>query len=56
MDFKRVALPLAGLALVAGLATTAFSQDGPSVAERTFMGANCRLCSGTDWTIEYKGF
>lgn len=29
---------------------------GDTVAERTFMGANCRLCSGTDWTIEHKGF
>ncbi len=29
---------------------------GDAVAERTFMGPNCRLCSGTDWTIERKGF
>ena len=29
---------------------------GDKVAARTFMGENCRLCSGTDWTIEKKGF
>jgi hypothetical protein len=29
---------------------------GDKVAARTFLGENCRLCSGTDWTIEKKGF
>ena len=29
---------------------------GDKVAARTFLGANCRLCSGTDWTIETKGW
>ena len=29
---------------------------GDEVAARTFMGENCRLCTGTDWTIETKGF
>lgn len=27
---------------------------GDKSAARTFTGANCRLCSGTDWTIERK--
>lgn len=29
---------------------------GDKVAARTFLGENCRLCSGTPWTIERKGF
>jgi hypothetical protein len=29
---------------------------GDRTAGRTFIGENCRLCSGTDWTIERKGF
>ena len=29
---------------------------GDKVAARTFLGENCRLCTGTDWTIERKGF
>jgi dienelactone hydrolase len=29
---------------------------GDKSAARTFMGANCRLCAGTEWTIEHKGF
>ena len=29
---------------------------GDKVAARTFLGENCRLCSGTDWSIERKGF
>ncbi|MCL6249698.1 hypothetical protein M3P36_01360 [Altererythrobacter sp. KTW20L] len=29
---------------------------GDEVAGRTFLGDNCRLCAGTDWTIEHKGF
>lgn len=29
---------------------------GDRVASRTFIGENCRLCSGTDWTIGRKGF
>ena len=29
---------------------------GDKVAARTFQGANCRLCAGTEWTIERKGF
>ena len=29
---------------------------GDKTAARTFMGANCRLCSGTDWSIDHKGF
>lgn len=29
---------------------------GDQVAARTFVGDNCRLCTGTDWTIERKGF
>ena len=29
---------------------------GDKSAARTFLGENCRLCSGTDWTIERKGF
>lgn len=29
---------------------------GDKSAARTFMGENCRLCSGTDWTIERKNF
>jgi hypothetical protein len=29
---------------------------GNKTAARTFMGENCRLCSGTKWTIERKGF
>lgn len=29
---------------------------GDAVAARTFLGANCRLCSGSDWTIKRKGF
>ena len=28
---------------------------GDKVAARTFVGANCRLCTGTDWSIERKG-
>ena len=28
---------------------------GDRTAARTFKGQNCRLCSGTDWTIEKKG-
>jgi hypothetical protein len=28
---------------------------GDDVAARTFLGENCRLCIGTDWTIERKG-
>jgi len=28
---------------------------GDPVAARTFVGANCRLCSGSNWTIERKG-
>lgn len=27
-----------------------------AVAARTFLGENCRLCSGTDWTLQRKGF
>ncbi len=26
------------------------------VAARTFLGENCRLCTGTDWSIRMKGF
>ncbi|HSG34035.1 MAG TPA: hypothetical protein VLA37_05830 [Sphingomonadaceae bacterium] len=29
---------------------------GDRVAARTFIGENCRLCSGTEWTLERKGF
>ena len=29
---------------------------GDKVAARTFLGENCRLCTGTDWKIERKGF
>jgi hypothetical protein len=29
---------------------------GDEVAARTFLGENCRLCTGTQWTIERKGF
>ena len=29
---------------------------GDKTAARTFVGENCRLCSGTDWTIKKKGF
>ena len=29
---------------------------GDAVAARTFLGENCRLCSGTDWTLQRKGF
>lgn len=29
---------------------------GDKVAARTFLGENCRLCSGTDWSIERKGW
>lgn len=28
---------------------------GDTVAARTFVGANCRLCTGTDWSIQRKG-
>ena len=28
---------------------------GDKVAARTFVGDNCRLCAGTDWSIERKG-
>lgn len=28
---------------------------GDEVAARTFKGENCRLCTGTDWTIQRKG-
>lgn len=28
---------------------------GDEVAARTFVGENCRLCSGTDWSLERKG-
>lgn len=28
---------------------------GDKVAARTFVGDNCRLCTGTDWSIERKG-
>ncbi|HEY6816991.1 MAG TPA: hypothetical protein VI168_15750 [Croceibacterium sp.] len=28
---------------------------GDKVASRTFVGENCRLCAGTDWSIERKG-
>jgi dienelactone hydrolase len=29
---------------------------GDEVAGRTFAGDNCRLCSGTDWSLERKGW
>lgn len=29
---------------------------GDKTAARSFMGDNCRLCSGTEWTIKKKGF
>ncbi len=29
---------------------------GDEVAARTFTGENCRLCSGTEWTLESKGW
>ncbi len=29
---------------------------GDAVAARTFLGENCRLCTGTDWTLQRKGF
>lgn len=29
---------------------------GDDVAARTFTGENCRLCSGTEWTLERKGW
>lgn len=29
---------------------------GDPVAARTFKGENCRLCSGSDWTLRRKGF
>ena len=29
---------------------------GDETAGRTFTGANCRLCAGTDWTLERKGW
>lgn len=28
---------------------------GDKVAARTFVGENCRLCTGTDWSIDRKG-
>lgn len=28
---------------------------GDKTAARTFVGENCRLCAGTDWSIERKG-
>jgi hypothetical protein len=28
---------------------------GDRTAARTFVGENCRLCNGTDWSIERKG-
>ena len=28
---------------------------GDTVAARTFVGENCRLCTGTDWSLERKG-
>ncbi len=29
---------------------------GDQVAARTFVGENCRLCTGTDWSLERKGW
>lgn len=29
---------------------------GDAVAARSFLGENCRLCSGTEWTLRSKGF
>jgi hypothetical protein len=29
---------------------------GDDVAARTFVGENCRLCAGTEWTLERKGW
>ncbi|QZH76694.1 MAG: hypothetical protein JY451_11280 [Erythrobacter sp.] len=29
---------------------------GDEVAARTFTGENCRLCSGTEWTLQRKGW
>jgi hypothetical protein len=29
---------------------------GDTVAARTFLGENCRLCTGTDWSIEKKNW
>ncbi len=29
---------------------------GDKTAARTFLGDNCRLCSGTEWTVKRKGF
>ncbi len=29
---------------------------GDKIAARTFLGQNCRLCTGTQWRIERKGF
>jgi len=29
---------------------------GDKTAARTFLGENCRLCSGTEWTLKRKGF
>ena len=29
---------------------------GDEVAARTFTGENCRLCTGTDWSLERKGW
>jgi hypothetical protein len=29
---------------------------GDKTAARTFLGENCRLCSGTEWTLKKKGF
>lgn len=48
--------PMGGAVAHAAVDWLEWQLKGDKSAARTFLGENCRLCSGTDWAIERKGF
>jgi hypothetical protein len=47
--------PMGGAAAHVAVDWLEWQLKGDKVAARTFVGDNCRLCTGTDWSIERKG-
>lgn len=48
--------PMGGAVASVAIDWLEWQLKGDNVAARTFLGENCRLCTGSDWTIERKGF
>ena len=47
--------PMGGAAAHVAVDWLEWQLKGDKVAARSFLGENCRLCSGSDWTITRKG-